>query len=130
MAAAAADTLPSITNTLMRPWRPSSAPRQQADATVGAETARTGSVVEATEKVGILPVNHLMACSVNFDGVSFLVGANSVARFPPTGTNARTKGHNTWRDGTNRRSRFHLWIGPRWFARSESSPSETFLPTC
>ncbi|UKZ56288.1 hypothetical protein TrVGV298_010122 [Trichoderma virens] len=50
MAAAAADTLPSITNTLMRPWRPSPVPRQQADVTAGAETARTSSVVEATEK--------------------------------------------------------------------------------
>lgn len=59
MVAAAADTLPSITNTLMRPWRPSSVPRQQTDAVTEAETARTGSVVEATEKVGILLLDYL-----------------------------------------------------------------------
>ncbi|KAH6608065.1 hypothetical protein Trco_004378 [Trichoderma cornu-damae] len=50
MVAAAADTLPSITNTLARPWRPSSAPRQQADVTVAADTARTDSEAEAADK--------------------------------------------------------------------------------
>ncbi|OTA05850.1 hypothetical protein A9Z42_0065540 [Trichoderma parareesei] len=50
MAAAAADTLPSITNTLMRPWRPSAVPRQQTDATIGADTARSASAAEAAEK--------------------------------------------------------------------------------
>ncbi|GFP58333.1 mitochondrial inner membrane i-AAA protease supercomplex subunit YME1 [Trichoderma asperellum] len=50
MAAAAADTLPSITNTFARPWRPSSVPRQQIDATATAETARTESSAEVTEK--------------------------------------------------------------------------------
>lgn len=59
MAAAAADTLPSITNTLMRPWRPSSVPRQQTDVAVEAEAARTGAFVEATDKVRILSVDHL-----------------------------------------------------------------------
>lgn len=89
MVAAAADTFPSITNTLARPWRPSAVPRQQIDATATTETAQTESSAEVTEKVGKLLANHLYAF-IDLTLMMYLVDADPVARLPPTNSNVRS----------------------------------------